>query len=99
MEGLFSKLFSIFSIEYMFVVILASYLLIKLIDYINGVKDVPTWQKRVVTFVVGVIAFVVFYFMGNTSFECLIASYFAALFVYDTAVKFLLDKLGIEYKK
>lgn len=99
MEALFSKLFSIFSLEYMFVVIIASYILIKFIDYLNGVKEVAVWQKRAVTFVVGVIAFIAFHHFGNVSFECLMASYFAALFVYDTAVKFLLDKLGIEYKK
>jgi uncharacterized membrane protein len=99
METLFTKLFEIFSLEYMFTVIIASYLFIKLVDAINGVKAVPTWQKRTITFVVGAASFFVFKQYTDVTMQCLIASYFAAVFVYDTAIKVIIKKFDLDYKK
>ena len=99
MDMLFAKLFETFSVEYMFSVIMASYLVIKLIDALNGPKAVPTWMKRTVTFVIGVILFWVFKLYTDTSVQCLIASYFSAVFVYDTAIKFIIKKFDLDYKK
>ena len=42
MDVLFTKLFEIFSLEYMFSVIVATYLTIKLVDVLNGDKVVPS---------------------------------------------------------
>lgn len=99
MEVFFEKLFDIFSLEYMFSVIIASYLLIKLVDVINGEKVVPTWMKRVITFIVGVILFVVFIKFTDETVQCLMASFFSAVFVYDTAIKVIIRKFNIDYRK
>lgn len=99
MEVFFEKLFDIFSLEYMFSVIMASYLVIKLVDVINGEKVVPTWMKRVITFIVGVILFVVFRKFTDETVQCLMASFFSAVFVYDTAIKVIIRKLNIDYRK
>lgn len=99
MEAFFEKLFDIFSLEYMFSVIMASYLVIKLVDAINGEKVVPTWMKRVITFIVGVILFVVFMKFTDETVQCLMASFFSAVFVYDTAIKVIIRKLNIDYRK
>ena len=99
METLFSKIFEIFSLEYMFSVIVASYLILKLVDAINGDKAIPTWAKRLVTCVVGIILFVVFIEFTEETVQCLIASFFSAVFVYDTAVKFIIKRFNIDYKK
>lgn len=99
METLFARLFEIFSLEYMFSVIMASYFVIKLVDFLNGEKIVPTWMKRTITFVVGAISFFVFRAYTDVSVQCLIASYFAAVFVYDTAIKCLIKKFDLDYKK
>lgn len=99
MDGLFIRLFDIFSLEYMFSVIIATYFLIKLIDILNVEATVPTWQKRLVTFAVGTAAFVIFRKFTDIPTDSLIASYFAALFVYDTAIKFLIKKFNVDYKK
>lgn len=99
MEVFFGKLFDIFSLEYMFSVIIASYLVIKLVDVINGEKVVPTWMKRVITFIVGVILFVVFMKFTDETVQCLMASFFSAVFVYDTAIKVIIRKFNIDYRK
>lgn len=98
MDMLFSKLFEVFSVEYMFTVIMASYLIIKAVDSFNGEKSVPTWVKRTITFVVGAASFVVFKQYTDVTVQCLIASYFSAVFVYDTAIKFIIKKFDLDYK-
>lgn len=99
MENLFTKIFEVFSLEYVFSVIVASYLVLKLIDAINGDKVVPTWLKRTITCVVGTILFGVFLEFAGATVQSLVASFFAAVFVYDVAIKALLKKFNIDYKE
>lgn len=99
METLFAKLFEIFSLPYMFSVICCSYFVIKLIDYFNGERAVPCWLKRTVTFFIGALFFGIFVAFTDISCECLISSYFCAVFTYDAAIKVLIKKLSIDYKK
>lgn len=99
MEILFSRLFEVLSLEYMFSVIVASYLTIKLVDVLNGERIVPSWMKRVITCVVGVILLIVFAKFTDVTIQCLIASFFSAVFVYDTAIGAIIRKLNIGYRK
>lgn len=99
METLFEKLFEAFSLEYMFSVIAASYLIIKLVDALNGEKVVPTWLRRLITCLVGVVLFVVFVKFTDTTIQCLMASFFSAVFIYDTAIKVIIRKFNMDYRK
>ena len=99
MEQLFERLFEIFSLEYIVCVILTSYFLIKVVDFINGVREVPTWMKRIITFIVGAIYVFVFKQISDISIQCLISSFFVALFIYDGAIKYLIKALDVDYKK
>lgn len=99
MEALFNRLMDIFSIEYMFSVIVATYLIIKCADSVNGEKAVPTWLKKLTTLLVGIVLFAVFKKYTDETTECLITSYLAAVFVYDIAIKYLLKKFRIDYFK
>ena len=99
MDVLFTKLFEIFSLEYMFSVIVASYLVIKFVDTINGERVVPTWLKRLITCLVGAVFFVVFAKFTDVTIQCLMASFFSAVFVYDTAIKVIIKKFNIDYRK
>lgn len=99
MEVLIEKIFGIFSLEYMFSVIVASYLVIKLVDALNGEKVVPTWLKRLITCLVGAVFFVVFAKFTDVTVQCLMASFFSAVFVYDTAIKVIIKKFNIGYRK
>lgn len=99
MEVLIEKIFDIFSLEYMFSVIVASYLVIKFVDTINGERVVPTWLKRLITCLVGAVFFVVFAKFTDVTIQCLMASFFSAVFVYDTAIKVIIKKFNIDYRK
>ena len=99
MEPLFTKLLELFSVGYMFSVIVASYLVIKLVDAVNGNKVVPSWAKCLVTCIMGIILFVVFYLFTEETLESLITSFFAAVFVYDKAIKLLIEKFNMGYRK
>ena len=83
----------------MFSVIIASYFIIKVIDSRNGDKAVPTKFKRLITFGVGTISFWIFHTFTEVTFETLVSSYFAAIFFYDSAIKYLIQKLDVGYKK
>lgn len=98
MEVLFSKMFEVFSLEYMLSVIVASYLTIKLADVLNGERVVPSWMKRVITCLIGAILFIVFVRFTDVTVQCLIASFFSAVFVYDTAIKVIIKKFNIGYR-
>jgi len=89
---------SIFSYEYMLSVIAASYFILKVIDVLNKERELKTWHKQAVTFLVGLILFILFRLYTEIPMETLLVSYFASLFVYDVAIKFILKKLKINYK-
>lgn len=99
MDVLVTKFFEIFSLEYMFSVIVASYLIIKFIDTFNGDNIIPTWMKRTITCSVGALLFIVFIKFTEVTLQSLIASFFSAIFVYDTAIKVIIQKFNIDYKK
>lgn len=98
MEQLFDKIFEMFSLEYSVTVIIASYLCIKFIDFLNKEKVVTKFVKRLVTVVIGVIFFGVFKYFTEISTQTLITSFFFAIFVYDVAIKYLIKKLNVDYK-
>lgn len=99
MDQLFAKIFEIFSIEYIICVILTSYMIIKLIDYFNGIKEVPVWMKRGITFIVGGGYILFFREYTATTMQCLVSSFFVSLFIYDGAIKYLIKKFNIDYQK
>ena len=99
MESLLIKLADIFSLEYMFSVIMASYLVIKVIDVLNGERTIASWLKRLITCTVGALILIIFIEFTDVSVQCLVASFFAAIFVYDTAIKAFMKKFNIDYKK
>lgn len=98
MESLFEKIFEVFSLEYMFSVVVASYFILKTIDHFNGDRVIPTWVKRVITGAVGAVLFVVFIRFTDITIQSLTSSFFAAVFVYDVAIKALIKKFNIDYK-
>lgn len=99
MEVLVERILGIFSLEYMFSVIVASYLTIKLVDVLNGKRVVPSWLKRLITCLVGAVLFIVFAKFTDVTVQCLIASFFSAVFVYDTAIKVIIKRFNIDYRK
>lgn len=99
MEPIFERILSVFSFEYILSVIIASYFVIKGVDSLNGDRKVPSRIKRLITFGVGAISFWIFHAFTEVTFETLVSSYFAAVFFYDSAIKYLIKKLDVDYKK
>lgn len=98
MEALFDRLMMAFSVEFIFTVIMATYFTIKTVEMCLCGKSVPRWIKKFSTIVVGLIVFVVFTIFTEIPKETLLSSYFAALFFYDYAIKWLLEKVKADYK-
>lgn len=97
MDLLLTRLLETFSLEYMFSVVMASYMVLKIIDLFRKPQKIPTWAKRLTTCIIGAIMIVVYKQTTETSFQCLMASFFAAVFAYDAVIKTLLKKLDIDY--
>lgn len=100
MEPIFTQLSEAISLGYILSVIIASYFIIRFADYISNDfnERTPKWLKRVLTFVIGLIVFAIFKMFTDTDTDKLITSYFVALFVYDSAIKFLIKKFNVDYK-
>jgi hypothetical protein len=99
MNIIFDRFIQAFSVEFIFTVIFATYFAIKLFETAMKGIPVPSWVKKLVTVVVGTILFFVFVWITDTPKETLLSSYFAALFLYDYAIKWLLRKFNVNYKK
>lgn len=99
MEQLFDKLMQAFSVEFIFTIVFASYFMIKLAETLAKGIPVASWVKRLITVVVGIVAFIAFVWVTDTPKATLLSSYFAALFIYDYAIKWLLEKFNVNYKK
>jgi hypothetical protein len=99
MGDIITKLMEVISLEYSFSVIIATFLVLKTVDLLNGERVLRTIWKQIITMVVGVIMFVVFRKYTTVPTQTLIASYFFAIFVYDVAIKTLLRKLRAGYRE
>ena len=99
MEQLFDRLMQAFSVEFIFTIIFAAYFMIRLLEALVKGIPVASWVKKLITVVVGIVAFAVFVCVTDTPKETLLSSYFAALFIYDYAIKWLLEKFNVNYKK
>ena len=99
MEQLFARFMQAFSVEFIFTIVFASYFMIRLLEALVKGIPVASWVKRLVTVVVGIVAFAVFVCVTDIPKETLLSSYFAALFLYDYAIKWLLKRFNVNYKK
>lgn len=94
------ELLSKFDLAYMFAVNVATYIIIKVIDNLNGEKIVPTYLKRIIAFIVGaVIAFAVISF--GTDKTIILYSFILSLVSWDILFKPILNIIGdkFNYKK
>ena len=97
-EQLTNLLINSFDFGYMFSVNVLTYLIIKTIDYLNGDKSVPTWLKRTIAVISGLIlALIIVLMSGFTS--SLLYSFILSLVSWDTVFKPLLKFIkGASYK-
>ena len=97
-EQLTNLLINSFDFGYMFSVNVLTYLIIKTIDYLNGDKSVPTWLKRTIAVISGLIlALIIVLMSGFTS--SLLYSFILSLVSWDIIFKPVLKYIkGASYK-
>lgn len=95
-------LLSQFDFVYMFIVNLVTYIVIKLIDELNGPKAVPVYGKRIVAVIVGIAIGITSYSISDdVRAITLVYSFFLSLVSWDCIFKPILNYIGgrINYKK
>ena len=75
-----------------------TYLIIKLIDELNGSRKVVTWTKRVVMLIAVIVISIAYYFTGNNP-KLIINSAILAPVFWSWIGKPVCDKLNIGYRK
>lgn len=97
-EQLTNLLINSFDFGYMFSVNVLTYLIIKIIDYLNGDKSVPTWLKRTIAVVAGLLLALIIVLMNGFT-PSLLYSFILSLVSWDTIFKPLLKFIkGASYK-
>ena len=97
-EQLTNLLINSFDFGYMFSVNVLTYLIIKTIDYLNGDKSVPTWLKRTIAVISGLILALIIVLMNGFT-PSLLYSFILSLVSWDTIFKPLLKFIkGASYK-
>lgn len=99
MDKIVDLLIGSFDFGYMFSVNILTYVVIKVIDVLNGDKVVPSWLKRTIAVICGiVIGTVIVIFNGYTNI--LLYSFILSLVSWDTLFKPILIRLkGAYYKR
>ena len=97
-EQLTNLLINSFDFGYMFSVNVLTYLIIKTIDCLNGDKSVPTWLKRTIAVVTGLLLALIIVLMNGFT-PSLLYSFILSLVSWDTIFKPLLKFIkGASYK-
>ena len=97
-EQLTNLLINSFDFGYMFSVNVLTYLIIKTIDYLNGDKSVPTWLKRTIAVISGLILALIIVLMSGFT-PSLLYSFILSLVSWDTVFKPVLKYIkGASYK-
>lgn len=78
---------------------IATYLIIKLIDEINGNKKVSVWIKRLVMILVSIVLSVIYHFIDNSEDKLIINSMILAPVFWSWIGKPIVSKLRVDYKK
>ena len=87
-----------FDFGYCAVINVATYLIIKFIDDINGDKVVPVWGKRLILIISIIVIGTVYYFIDHNPKILLNSSILAPVF-WTWILKPICKKLNIDYKK
>lgn len=92
------SIFSSIDLVYMLAVNISTYLVIKLIDELNGEKAVPVYAKRVITLVTGAAIGVIVYALGGNAIT-IFYSFILSIVSWDVVFKPILHKFkNLDYK-
>lgn len=99
MDRIIDLLIGSFDFGYMFSVNVLAYVVIKVIDILNGDKVVPTWLKRTIAVLCGIIVGTIIVIYNGYS-NILLYSFILSLVSWDMLFKPILTRLkGASYNK
>lgn len=98
LDILINTLTTDFDLSFCIVVNIATYIIIRGIDELNGKKSITTWQKRLVLALVIIIVSIVYYAI-DISPKVIINSAVATPVTWSWLFKPICNKLGIDYKQ
>lgn len=97
-HNIINLIISNFDFGYCVVINIATYLIIKFIDDINGDTIVPVWGKRLVLIISIIVIGTIYYFIDHNPKILLNSSILAPVF-WTWVLKPICKKLNIDYKK
>ena len=89
---------STFNLQYMFIVNVLTYVIIKTIDELNGRKRVSTWQKRLVLIISCLVVSLIYKYYDYVDSIVLINSSIIAPVSWSWIFKPIMEKIGFDYK-
>lgn len=99
MDTIINQIISNFDFAYMFVVNVLTYVLIKIIDYVNGDKAVSVLQKRLLLFMSILIVYSIYTDVGYDNKIILINSSIIAPISWSWILRPIITKFGFGYKQ
>ena len=98
-EDILSQITANFDFGYMLAINVLTYLVIKILDEINGNKVIKTWHKRIVLLVSAAIVAITYKLGGYDNNIVLINSTILAPVFWSWIARPILVKFGLDYKK
>lgn len=99
MDTIINQIISNFDFAYMFVVNILTYILIKFVDWVNGDKVVPIWQKRLLLLVSIIIVTCVYISVGYDNKIILVNSSIVAPIAWSWVLRPIFTKIGAGYRQ
>ena len=98
MNEIFEIVLNNFDVAYIISVNVLVYVVIKIVDYLNGAKKVPLGLKRIITLVCTIILAVIYKLLTDIDNYILLNSSICAPVIYSWIIKPILKKIGVGYK-
>lgn len=98
-EIIIENIIANFDFSYMLAINILTYLIIKLVDYLNKEKAVSTLWKRIILIISIIILTTIYVLTGYTEYKILINSAIAAPVFYSWVLRPILKKFKISYKQ
>lgn len=99
MDTIINQIISNFDFAYMFVVNILTYILIKIVDWANGDKVVPIWQKRLLLVISIIIVTCVYISVEYDNKIILVNSSIVAPIAWSWILRPIFNKLGAGYRQ
>lgn len=88
-----------FDISFMICVNVLTYIIIRIIDHLNGTKSVGTWTKRTITIISSILLAVIYYSLDYDNMFKLVNSTILAPVFWSWILKPLVKILKMDYKQ